>query len=122
MSGPTLKLAADAGILVWWTSAEDEAQWSIDVPRAGCYSVRLNLACDASAAGNKFELTVGSSRLEGQVPATGTWYDQRELVFGDIALSEGKQTVVLRAAGPIRGALFDLRAVALVPRVAAGAK
>jgi hypothetical protein len=122
VSGPTLKLAADAGILGWWTSAEDEARWKIDVPRAGRYSVRLNFACDASAAGNKFELTVGPSRLEGQVPATGTWYDQREEVFGDIELSEGKQTVVLRAAGPIRGALFDLRAVVLAPRAAAGEK
>ena len=122
VSGPTLKLAADAGILGWWTSAEDEARWKIDVPRAGRYSVRLNFACDASAAGNKFALTVGPSRLEGQVPATGTWYDQREEVFGDVELSEGKQTVVLRAAGPIRGALLDLRAVVLAPRAAAGEK
>ena len=114
VSGPTLKLAADAGILGWWTSAEDEAQWTIDVPCAGRYSVRLNFACDPASAGNKFELTAGASRLEGQVPATGTWYDQREQDFGEIELRAGQQTVLLRSAGPIRGALFDLRAVTLV--------
>ena len=113
--GPTLKLAADAGILGWWTSAEDAASWNIEVPRAGRYSVRLNFACDLASAGNKFELTAGASRLEGQVPASGTWYDQREQAFGEVELGAGQQTVVLRSAGPIHGALFDLRAVTLAP-------
>jgi hypothetical protein len=114
IGGPTLKLAADAGILGWWTSAEDEARWHIDVPQAGRYRVRLNFACDQASAGNRFALTVGASRLEGQVPATGTWYDQREQEFGEIELPAGKQSVSLRSAGPVQGALFDLRAVTLV--------
>ncbi len=113
ISGPTLKRAADAGILGWWASAEDEARWHIDVPCPGRYEVVLNFACDAASAGNRFELVVGSSRLQGQVPATGTWYDQREQAFGAIWLEEGRQTVLLHAAGPIQGALFDLRAVSL---------
>ena len=43
------------------------------------------------------------------MPATGTWYDQRELDFGEMELNEGSQSVILRSVGPIRGALFDLR-------------
>jgi len=115
VGGPTLRLAADAGVLGWWTSTEDEARWTIDVPRAGRYRVRLNFACAAEAAGNVFALSVDSSRLEGQVPATGTWYDQREQDFGEIEIRQGRQVVSLRSAGPLHGALFDLRAVTLAP-------
>ncbi|MHB8954160.1 MAG: neutral/alkaline non-lysosomal ceramidase N-terminal domain-containing protein [Pirellulaceae bacterium] len=111
--GPTLKLATDAGILGWWTSDEDEAEWTIDVTQSGRYRVRLNFACDLAVAGNHFQLVIGESRITGQVPATGTWFDQRELDFGEIDLGEGLQCVTLRSAGPIHGALFDLRAVTL---------
>ncbi|MHB8969279.1 MAG: CocE/NonD family hydrolase [Pirellulaceae bacterium] len=113
VQGPTLKLAVDAGVLGWWTSEQDEAEWMIDVTQAGRYPVQLNFACESAAAGNRFELIAGAGRLTGQVPATGTWYDQREQTFGAIELSPGPQSVILRSIGPIRGALFDLRAVTL---------
>ena len=87
--GPTLKFAADAGILGGWTSEQDEAEWTIDVAQAGCYRVRLNFACESAAAGNHFELIAGVGRLTGQVPATGTWYDQREQDIGEIELRRG---------------------------------
>jgi putative CocE/NonD family hydrolase len=115
LAGPTLKLAAEAGVLGWWTSADDTAQWTIDVPRRASYGVRVNFACDPASAGNTFLLTVGDSRLEGQVPATGSWFDQRELACGEIELPDGRQTVTLRAAGALHGGLFDFRALSLAP-------
>ena len=112
---PTLKLAADAGVLGWWSDTRDEAEWQVEVAQAGRYRVLVNFACADEAAGNEFELQIGSSRVTGRVPGTGTWYDQREVPFGDIQLQAGRQSAVLRAAGEIRGALFDLRAVHLEP-------
>lgn len=115
--GPTLKLAEDAGILGYWTSTDDTAEWSINVPAAGRYRVRINFACEMNSAGNQFLLTVGDTgRLQGQVPGTGTWYDQREIEFGEIELGAGMQRVTLQSVGPLRGALFDLRAVTLCPQ------
>lgn len=114
ISGPSLKLAAHAGILGWWTHEEDRAAWTVNVPQAGRYRVVLNFACADDAAGNEFELTVGPTRLAGKVPATGTWYDQREHEFGEIELQAGEQPVLLRPLGAVRGALFDLRAVNLL--------
>ncbi len=112
---PLLKLAADAGILGWWTRADDEAAWTVDIKQAGRYRVELTFACADDAAGNEFELLVGSVRLTGRVPATGTWYDQRAREFGRLELVAGSQTVVVRSLGLIRNALFDLRAVHLRP-------
>jgi putative CocE/NonD family hydrolase len=114
LSGPSLKLAADAGILGWWTHEEDRAAWTVGVKQAGRYRVVLNFACADDAAGNEFELTIGSSRLTGKVPGTGTWHDQREAEFGEVELRAGVQAVVVRPLGAVRGALFDLRAVQLL--------
>ena len=112
--GSTLTLAQDAGILGYWTSAEDTAEWSINAPTAGRHRVRINFACDTNSAGNQFLLTVGDTgRLQGRVPGTGTLCDQRDLEFGEIELGGGMQQVTLQPVGPLRGALFDLRAVTL---------
>jgi hypothetical protein len=116
VKGDSLKLSPDAGILGWWTDPSGRATWTADIRRAGRYRVLLNFARADEAAGNEFELTVGSSRLTGQVPGTGTWYDQRERAFGELRLESGVQPVAVRSLGPIRGALFDLRAVHLEPR------
>jgi hypothetical protein len=112
--GSTLKLFADAGILGNWSSGDDEAEWKINVSAAGTYRAVLNFACAGNSAGNRFELAAGANRLAGTVPATGTWYDQREADFGEIKLDAGQQTIRLRPAAQLHGALFDLRAVTLI--------
>jgi putative CocE/NonD family hydrolase len=112
--GSTLKLFAEVGILGCWSSNDDEAEWNIHVPAAGSYRAVLNFACASNSAGNQFELAAGASRLAGTVPATGTWYDQREVDFGEIKLDAGQQAIRLRPASQLQGALFDLRAVTLI--------
>lgn len=112
--GSKVKLFADAGILGNWSSGDDQAEWTVDVPAAGAYRAVINFACSSESAGNQFELVAGSNRLSGTVPGTGTWYDQREVDFGEIKLDAGRQTISLRAIAPLRGALFDLRAVTLI--------
>ena len=121
VEGGALKLAADAGILGWWTDPDSRATWSAGVERAGSYRVALTFACDDKAAGNQFQITAGRARLTGTVPSTGTWHDQREHAFGELQLESGVQLVVVRSLGPIRGALFDLRAVDLLPVAATSA-
>jgi len=121
VEGGALKLAADAGILGWWTDPDSRATWLAGVERAGNYRVALTFACDDKAAGNQFQITAGRARLTGTVPSTGTWHDQREHAFGELQLESGVQLVVVRSLGPIRGALFDLRAVDLLPVAATSA-
>ena len=69
----------------------------------------------AASARNEFELLVGSARLVGKVPGTGTWYDLVQRDFGSLDLQPGVHRIVLRPAGQLRGALLDLRTIRFAP-------
>ena len=51
--GSTIVLEEQYGNLGWWSSADDIVVWTINVPKAGMYSVDWTWACDAQAAGNQ---------------------------------------------------------------------
>ena len=89
--------------------------WTIETAKPGRYRVRFHFACNRSDAGNSFTLTVGTERITGKVPSTGTWDDYIEKDVGEIQLSGGVEEVVIRAVGDPRGALIDLRTVRLIP-------
>ena len=63
--------------------------WSIDVPRGGTYEVWLEWACDDGTAGNPFLIQVGTQKLAGKVPGTGTWDSYRRAKFGQLELEPG---------------------------------
>jgi putative membrane-bound dehydrogenase-like protein len=113
--GPSLVLEKQYGNLGWWSSADDRAVWSVDVPKAGKYAVWLDWACAPEAAGNTFVLEVGLEPLTAKVQSTESWDVYRQTRVGSIRLEAGQQQITVRSAGPIRGALIDLKAIKLVP-------
>lgn len=113
--GPRLVFEEKYRNLGWWANPGDRAVWSLIVPAAGRYRVSFDYACDRSAAGNRYVLTVGDQSLRGVVESTGTWDDYRETDAGTLELSAGAAELVVRSEGPIQSALFDLRTVHLVP-------
>lgn len=113
--GPSLILEKQYGNLGWWSNADDQAAWTVEVPRAGKYAVWFDWACQNSNAGNSFVLQAGEQRLTGKVQGTGTWDNYRQAQVGELQLAAGRQRVLLRSAGPIRGAMIDLRSIKLVP-------
>ncbi len=113
--GKTLVLEKQYGNLGYWSSADDHAVWSVEPARPGKYAVWLEWACNNSSAGNLFLLQAGTERLTGTVGGTGKWENYRRAKVGEIRLGVGRQKVVFRPAGPITGALIDLKAVRLVP-------
>jgi putative membrane-bound dehydrogenase-like protein len=114
--GPTIVLEKQYGNLGYWTSEEDHAVWSIEVERAGTYTVWLDYACEKGAAGKAFLLQSGSNRLTGEVASTGDWDTYRRSKVGEITLTAGKQRITFRSAGKISGPLIDLRSIKLVPQ------
>ncbi len=114
--GSSLVLEQEHGNLGSWSHEDDEAVWTVEVARPGKYAVSLEWACAPAAAGNAFILQAPGNRLTGKVAGTGGWDRYRTAQVGEIELPAGRQEVALRAGGPIKGALIDLKAVKLVPR------
>ncbi len=113
--GPRLILEETYRNLGFWASAGDRAVWTVEVPRAGKYEVRLDHACDSSAAGNEFVLEADEVLLTGKVASTGSWDRYVTRKFGAVRLPAGRIRLTMRSRGMIRGALIDLRAIKLVP-------
>lgn len=99
-----------------WHSAGDYVSWKADVKRAGQYEVYLDYACASGSAGNEYVISCENSELNGKVSATGPdWSSYRQLKVGQLRLELGTQQISLRPQGEVRGALIDLRTLALVP-------
>jgi putative heme-binding domain-containing protein len=115
--GPTVVLEEKYRNLGWWSSPEDHAAWTFEIPTdaAGEYRVTLDYACDDGSAGNTARVQIGDQTLNFQVEGTGSWDDYRGKEIGKVSLPAGRGELVVQSAGPIKGALLDLRSVRLSP-------
>ena len=111
--GPTLVFEDQYRNLGYWSSPQDFAAWTLDVPQAGKYQVTLDYASEDGAAGDRFVVQVGSQSLAGQVEGTGTWDNYRAKSVGTLELPAGVVELVMRGEGPIKSALIDLRGIRL---------
>jgi putative membrane-bound dehydrogenase-like protein len=118
--GVNIVMEKQYGNLGYWTSEEDHAVWTVELPKAGSYTVRLTWACADDSAGNNYIVQVGVAGgtnppkfLTGTVQGTGTWDNYKTASLGQLNLPAGKQTVTFRSAGKIKGALLDLKELRL---------
>jgi putative heme-binding domain-containing protein len=111
--GPSLVLEEKYGNLGFWTTEADRAVWSIDVPRAGKFTVWFDWACHDKSAGKTFLLEAGLTRLTGAVQGTGDWDTYRQAKIGKVSLNAGPQKIIFRSAGRITSAMIDLRGIRL---------
>jgi putative membrane-bound dehydrogenase-like protein len=114
--GTTLVMEKQYGNLGYWSSVDDHAVWTLEVPKDGKYSVWLHYACDDGSAGNSYVLRVAGQEVIGKVAGTKTWDDYLLATgVGRVALPAGKHELTFRSQGPIRGALIDLKEIQLLP-------
>lgn len=99
-----------------WHGAGDHVTWRLQLDAQGAFDVWLDYACADDSAGNRFILEGGDPALHSQVVGTGGWDRYRRVKVGTVTLTAGQQALTVRADGPLRGALLDLRTVYLVPR------
>ena len=99
----------------WWHGEGDRVAWKLEVPAAGSFDVYLDWSCANESAGNRFRIDGLQASVQGVVSATGGWdrYQQRKVATA--RLSSGRQQISVRPDGPLKRALFDLRAIRLVP-------
>lgn len=101
--------------LGFWGHVDDEARWTLDLVKPGCYEVFLNYACPANTSGNQFEFSVGTITLKGKVVATKGWDDYKRLQIGRLDLKAGQSVARINALAPLKGFLLDFRSIELVP-------
>jgi hypothetical protein len=98
-----------------WQGQNDYAAWTTEITAAVEYDVYFDFACAESAAGNRFNLATSSHQLLGTITATGSdWSQYQQLKMGRLHLDSGRQRISFRPEGPLKGALIDLRTIALV--------
>jgi putative heme-binding domain-containing protein len=113
--GPTIVLEAAHGNLGWWSSADDFAQWTVDVPASGRYRVELEYACHPDAAGHRFLLQSRGGRVSYEVEPTADWETYVTKPIGELDLSAGLQPLIVKPAERPLPALLDLKSVRMVP-------
>lgn len=113
--GDDIRFEPHFGNIGFWHGPEDHVAWTVDVRRAGPYTVHLDWACADSSAGNAYRIIGPGFELTGTVPATGGWNRYRQAEIGSIELTPGIHRIIVRPGHAPRGALMDLRSVALAP-------
>lgn len=113
--GPTIVLEHLFKNLGKWQSENDRVVWNVEIPKPGRYTVQLNFASTDENAGNAWLLEAGGKSLTGKVATTGSKNRYQEAVAGEIELAAGKQQVVFRSAGSIKGDLIQLGGILLKP-------
>ena len=97
----------------YWHGTDDHVRWTMRSPAARNVDVWAEWACHPDSAGNAFVLEVPGSTLTGTVDSSGGWDRYQLQHLGTLALPAGDLELIVRPAGPVRGALADLHALHL---------
>ena len=114
--GETLMFEAPFGNLGYWQGPGDHASWTFRVDRPSKFTMSFDYACADDSSGNAYQVRVGPQTIRGVVGGTGSWSNYRSMFVRELTLPPGTHRLEIRPAGPIRGALLDLRAITLTPR------
>lgn len=113
--GPSLVFEPEHGNLGYWHSEADRAVWDFNVGFGSTFTVAIDWSCAEADAGNRYHLTIGNREYQGTVPSTGGWSNFQVDNVAFQALHPATHRLELRAEGPLRGALADVRTIILTP-------
>ncbi len=102
----------------FWVDQSNTVNWTINVPQAGDYQVRLDYACDDGSQGTLYSVkALGTdSKVSNIVNGTGGWSDFKTITLdGRLSLTAGKQTICVEPIIMPRGAVMNLRSITLKP-------
>jgi putative heme-binding domain-containing protein len=116
--GKTLVFEEKHKNLGYWSSVDDQAVWTLEVPKPGRYEVSLDYACESGSGGNTLVVEATDARLTHKVQSTASWDLYRSVKIGSLRLAAGRHDLSVRGDGAIRGALLDLRGIELIPSTA----
>lgn len=101
--------------LGYWTKAEDWAEWTFDVPRAGSFMIELWQGCGKGQGGSDIAVEIGGKRFDHVVKETGHFQNFVPYRLGRVELPAGKHTLAVKPQRKQAGAVMDIRRVTLLP-------
>ena len=113
--GKTLVFEPPFKNLGFWGSVDDRAVWTINVSKAGKYSIRLNYACDNGTAGNDVVFDVAEQSVKAKIVGTGSWENYQTAILGELNLPAGQHRLTVRATETLKNHLMDFKELRLVP-------
>ena len=111
--GDTLVFEPTYENLGYFSSSNDWAAWQFEGMKPGRYEVWVESACDPASAGQSMTVQVGSAMIEYQIPATKDWSVYLDQRAGEVEIGQSEGRLVIRPSEPLRGALGDIRSIAL---------
>lgn len=100
----------------YWGKTNVVATWSVAVPARGTYRVFATYSCDPHVAGSSYEIQIGNQKANGVVQGTERWGVFKEFDLGPVLFRKPETVEVsLRGTKVVRGTLWDLRSLRLVP-------
>jgi len=101
--------------LGYWTKAEDWADWTFDLPRAGSFEVEVWQGCGKGSGGSDVAVEVGGRRFDFVVEDTGHFQNFTPRRIGRVELPAGKHTLAIKPQRKQGVAVMDIRRVVLLP-------
>jgi pimeloyl-ACP methyl ester carboxylesterase/lysophospholipase L1-like esterase len=101
--------------LGYWTKAEDWADWTFDLPRAGSFEVEVWQGCGKGQGGSDVAVEVGGKRFDFVVEDTGHFQNFTPRRVGRVELPAGKHTLAIKPQRKQAAAVMDIRRVMLLP-------
>ncbi|MDB5328610.1 MAG: glycoside hydrolase family 2 protein, partial [Phycisphaerales bacterium] len=100
-----------------WSNADDELQWTVDVPKPGFYSVVAELSCPRGTEGSRIEVGSGASKAVFVVPSTNNWGDYKTTEVGAMRFDKaGPAVLKLRVLSKPKSNVMNLRSLTLAPK------
>jgi hypothetical protein len=84
--GTTLVYEKRYSNLGYWSSADDHAVWTLEVPKAGRYAVWLEWACPNGNSGTGYVMLVAGERAWRTWCHHGSWDIYKEAKAGELSL------------------------------------
>lgn len=115
VSGVSLRFEDSFGNLGYWHGRKDRALWAFHIKQSGRLRVAVEYANRNGDVGNRYEVRIDGVPIVRDALATAGWSDYRRFPVDEVVLDVGVHSLEVRPVEPLRGALFDLRAVVLQP-------
>jgi len=95
---------------------KDDVKWQVEITKPGTFNVEVTQACEVAAAGTRYVVLAGGSKVEGAVAATGNWDDYKTVQLGRLKLDKaGTINLTITPLDDPRVGVMNLRSVVLRP-------